>query len=178
MNKIIQIDNSIKGLIIINILATQYTLKNRALEIYIAGCSGSPHCIGCHNPDSWDFNQGELYNISYRDKIIYKLCDFDSLIDNIQIYGGEPLDNNHDDLCKLLIDLYNTNKIIWLFTRYNIEDVPAFVKEYCHYIKCGRYIPELITEDNIQYGIKLATSNQKIYKIKEQIINETNSTIQ
>ncbi|NLE03473.1 MAG: radical SAM protein [Crenarchaeota archaeon] len=32
------------------------------------------------------------------------------------------------------------------------------------YIKCGRYIEDFITNDNWQYGIKLATSNQKIYK--------------
>lgn len=32
------------------------------------------------------------------------------------------------------------------------------------YIKCGRYVEELTINDNWQYGIKLATSNQKIYK--------------
>ena len=32
------------------------------------------------------------------------------------------------------------------------------------YIKCGKYIPELTTDDNIQYGVHLATSNQRIYK--------------
>jgi pyruvate-formate lyase-activating enzyme len=32
------------------------------------------------------------------------------------------------------------------------------------YIKCGRYEEEKKTEDNIEYGVKLASSNQKIYK--------------
>ena len=45
-----------------NILATQYTLPYKSLDIYVAGCSGSPHCINCHNKESWDFNQGEIYN--------------------------------------------------------------------------------------------------------------------
>ena len=37
-------------------------------------------------------------------------------------------------------------------------------KELCDYIKTGSYIEELKCDDNIQYGIKLATSNQKINK--------------
>ena len=35
---------------------------------------------------------------------------------------------------------------------------------YFDYIKCGRYKEELKTDDNIQYGIKLASSNQHIYR--------------
>lgn len=35
------------------------------------------------------------------------------------------------------------------------------------YIKCGEYNTQLNTNENIQYGIKLATSNQKIYKREE-----------
>ena len=80
------------------------------------------------------------------------------------IFGGEPLDNNLDDLYQLLIDLDGIEKPIWLFTRYEISEIPEFIKKFCTYIKCGKYIPELTTEDSVQYGIKLATSNQKIYK--------------
>ena len=36
---------------------------------------------------------------------------------------------------------------------------------YHIYIKTGKYIKELSTDDNIQFGVKLASSNQKIYKI-------------
>ena len=41
-------------------------------------------------------------------------------------------------------------------------DVKPVFKEYCDFIKVGAYIPELKTDNNIQQGIKLATSNQKI----------------
>ena len=40
------------------------------------------------------------------------------------------------------------------------------IKKYCNYIKCGQYIEELSTNENIQYGVKLASSNQNIYQIK------------
>ena len=35
------------------------------------------------------------------------------------------------------------------------------------YVKTGAYIPELTTDNNKRCGIKLATSNQTIYKIGE-----------
>ena len=43
----------------------------------------------------------------------------------------------------------------------------AFTKKMVDYIKIGAYIPELTTDDNIQFGIKLATSNQKIYRMED-----------
>ena len=149
-----------------NIIGTQYTLQYKSLDIYIAGCNGDKgvHCTSCHNPESWNFNQGELYNKEYFNKIKIKVKDFNNLIDNIMIFGGEPNDQNIDDLTFFLSDLKSLSKKIWLFTRYNIKDVPKFELGLCDYIKCGAYIPNLKTDDNVQYGIKLATSNQKIYK--------------
>jgi anaerobic ribonucleoside-triphosphate reductase activating protein len=149
-----------------NILATQYTLEHKSLEIYVAGCSGikGVHCTSCHNQESWEFNQGDLYTKEYFNHIEQKVTDFNNLIDNIMLFGGEPLDQNHDELLHMLLDLKSLNKDIWLFTRYDINKIPKEIKILCDYIKCGRYLPELACEDNIYYGIKLATSNQKIYK--------------
>jgi len=147
-----------------NILATQYTLPYKSLDIYIAGCSGSPHCVNCHNKESWNFNQGDLYDNEYFKKLQTKVRNFNNLIDNIMLFGGEPLDQNHDELLHMLLDLKSLNKQIWMFTRYEIEEIPKEIKELCDYIKCGRYIPELISDSNLMYDIKLATNNQFIYK--------------
>lgn len=147
-----------------NILATQYTLQTKSFEIYVAGCNGNPHCKGCHNPESWDFNNGEPMSNHFIYNCSKKIKEFNSLIDNIMIFGGEPLDQDYKELENLLMWCYTQNKKIWLFTRYSLNEVPQFVKDWCSYIKCGEYIQELTVYDNIQYGIKLATSNQKIYK--------------
>lgn len=149
-----------------NIISTQYTLENRSLDIYISGCKGNPHCTNCHNPESWDFDTGEYYK-NFFWSIQDKLKDFNSLIDNIMIFGGEPLDQNLDELEDLLLFL-NLNikkEKIWLFTRFEIVEVPDRIKDLCHYVKTGRYLEEFKTDNNIQFGISLATSNQKIFKI-------------
>jgi anaerobic ribonucleoside-triphosphate reductase activating protein len=150
-----------------NILGTSYTLKYNSLDIYLAGCSGSPHCVGCHNPESWDFDNGTKYDIDYFTIIKEKVETFDSLINNIMIFGGEPLDQNLWDFLDFLADLKKLQKRIWLFTRYELSEIPDIIKYLCDYIKTGRYIPELIVDDNIQFGIKLATSNQKIICMEE-----------
>lgn len=36
-----------------------------------------------------------------------------------------------------------------------------------YYIKCGRYDKQLRVNDNVQFGVRLATSNQRIYKIRK-----------
>ena len=147
-----------------NIVGTQYTLSNRAFEIYTAGCKGNPHCTNCHNPKSWDFNQGVLCDLDYLQALRKKILNFDTMIDKIMVFGGEPLDQNPAELRLLLKLLSQLGKEVWLFTRYDLEEVPHYVKVTCDYIKCGRYLEELRTDDNTQYGIKLATSNQNIYK--------------
>jgi anaerobic ribonucleoside-triphosphate reductase activating protein len=148
-----------------NILYTDFTLQDNALDVYVAGCNGSPHCTSCHNPESWNFDWGKSYNKEYFNYIKNTVDIFNTLIKKIRIFGGEPLDQNHNELIHMLFDLKLLNKEIWLFTRYEIDEVPKEIKVFCDFIKTGRYIPELKSDNNIQYGIKLASSNQKIYKL-------------
>ena len=97
-----------------NILATQYTLKNKSFEIYIAGCKGDNgvHCKGCHNPLSWDFDNGDPLDDDYMQHIKDKIREFDTLVENIWILGGEPLDNDIPTLKWLITELQTPNKAI------------------------------------------------------------------
>ena len=145
-----------------NIVSIDYSIGQKSLDIFISGCNGE-HCEGCHNPELWDFSVGEDYSRATLNKIKKYVKDYDSLIDNILIMGGEPLDQDVYALRHLLRECSFLGKKVWLFTRYDLDKVPSNISIYCNYIKCGRFIPSLKTDNNIQYGIKLATSNQKIY---------------
>jgi len=149
------------------IYTIDYSFATRSIDIFISGCSASPKCENCHNPELWDFNIGEEYNKNQLDTIGKYITDYGNIIDNIFIVGGEPLDQPVETLRHLLKQL-NTlhDKPIWLFTRYSLSEVPSNIRHYCTYIKTGRYKPEHICKNNVQYGVKLATSNQQIHKVK------------
>ncbi len=146
-----------------NIAATQYNLNDKSFEIYISGCIKHP-CKGCHNPELWDENFGEKFTEEKIEQIKNKIKNFDLLINKICIYGGEPLEKPLNEILWLLKELKITKKEVWLFTRFEFEEVPNEIKRICDYIKCGKYDKTLKTENNIQYGVQLSTSNQKIYK--------------
>lgn len=144
-------------------LTTQYTLSKGALEIYFSGCKG-PHCKGCHNPETQSFSLGTEVGAKELSSIIKaKVQSFGALIESIMILGGEPLDQPHEELEEFVQALSGLNLPIWLFTRYELSEVPFSLRIKFSYIKTGRYLEEFKGEGT-QYGITLATSNQKIYK--------------
>lgn len=154
-----------------NIITTQFTLKYRSFEVVVAGCKGDNgvHCAECYSPETWNFKQGSNYT-EWLKSIKEKLTTFNELIDWIWVYGGEPLDQEINDLERLLHYLKGFNKPIMLFTRKDITAVPASILSLCDYIKSGKYDCAL-TDDNYYqmangYRIQLATINQKIIKVR------------
>jgi anaerobic ribonucleoside-triphosphate reductase activating protein len=143
-----------------NIGSTQYSLKYKSFEIYISGCYGS--CRGCCNPELKEFSYGHILDENSLTKIINKIKEFDILIDSIWILGGDPIDQNKNELLILLHRLQQTNKLIWLWTRYDLDYISKEIRQNCDYIKCGEYKANL--KNSIQYEITLASNNQKIYK--------------
>ena len=82
------------------------------IVLFVSGCSH--HCPDCHNPESWDPNNGK----EFTDKTIttiLKLLDR-PYIDGLTISGGDPLfiDNCADvlKLCKVVKDIL-PDKTIW-----------------------------------------------------------------
>ena len=144
-----------------------YSITTRSLDIFTIGCN-PPHCKGCHNNEIWDWNQDGLSLTESYLKIKQYISDFDILIDRIFILGGEPVHaelKTNNEVSYLIRKIKKEiDKPIFLFTRHQLDDIPESLKDCVDYIKTGPYIPELTTDNNIQFGIKLATSNQKIYK--------------
>lgn len=145
-----------------NILACEYSLKHKALELYVAGCKG-PHCPGCHNPETWSFDQGVPFDTVTKVEIETKIKDFAHLIDHVWVLGGEPLDQDHKALEELLSFLRGFRPV-WLFTRHELDEVPESILRHCSYVKTGRYDKDKLVDDNIQFGVQLASSNQMIHQ--------------
>ncbi len=140
------------------IASTQFSLDTNSLEIYVSGCN-SPHCVGCHNSELWNFDIGTKYTkYMLKDKLN------NPLIDKIFIMGGEPLHQKVSELIDMLECLNKVGKPIYLFTRYELEDVDKEILDRLDYIKTGEYIQKSKSVD--YYGITLASDNQKIIKLR------------
>lgn len=160
-----------------NIISTQYTLANRSFEIYLAGCNAEPHCEDCFSPETWDFSMGEPCTSEKAQEIINKVREFGSMIDHVWFLGGDPIDQDPEELFALVNALKilkaEDDKQFWLFTRHELFDEGGYLKpeyssyynvlHYMDYIKTGAYVPTLAVDNRWINGIRLATSNQKIW---------------
>lgn len=58
------------------------------VTFFVQGC---PHrCEGCHNPETWDFNEGLTFTPDILDKIVEGLT-AQGIQRNFCVMGGEPL---------------------------------------------------------------------------------------
>lgn len=151
----------------------EYSITTRSLDIFFIGCNGS--CKDCCNPEIKDFELKGFSIPSVVSKIVQLDTKYGNLIDKLILVGGDPLDSyfkNREEFIDFINQLGTIEKPIFLFTRYELDVIPDEILRIVDYVKTGPYIPELTCNDNIEYGIKLATSNQHIYNAKEVLNNK------
>lgn len=138
----------------------QYHPADKDLELFFIGCSLK--CSGCHNPEL----QNRTENIIQKTplEIFKEIEPYLTITKRVLLMGGEPQEQNIDELIQLCkyIKSYNINII--LFTGYDIL-IDDRIKNYISSIKFGRYDISQLGEDNTQNGIKLASKNQHIEEI-------------
>lgn len=136
------------------------------------------HCIGCHNPDTWDFNGGK----ELTDTVINDLIDAinaNGVNRNFCIMGGEPLCEQNLPVTDLVIskvkDVYPDIKI-YVWTGYTIEELnqrvdDELLKYVLYDIDCivdGRFVFE---KRDITLPMR-GSSNQRIIYLKEGVVDE------
>lgn len=145
----------------------EYSINTKSIDIFNLGCDGC--CKGCCNTElkSWDLKGVNSQQVILKVKDL--LNRFDSLIDKLILVGGDPVDayKHYPQEYLEFVQRIKLGKPIYLFTRHELEDIPLELLCSVEYVKTGPYIEELICEDNICNGIKLATSNQRIHKVTD-----------
>ena len=83
-------------------------------SIYCAGCRH--RCPGCHNPQSWDFNQGREMSVSE----LMRIIEADPFA-NVTFSGGDPM-YQAAGFAELAREIHRrTNKDIWCYTGFTFE---------------------------------------------------------
>lgn len=127
-------------------------------SIYFAGCNH--HCKGCHNPESWDLEGGELMSLpEIMDRV--KEEGF-----NVTFSGGDPIVQVGPltELAKLIRqEGYN----IWLYTGYTFEQLQQMpdASELLNYVNTvvdGQFVQE---KRDISLRFR-GSSNQRIINLR------------
>ena len=94
---------------------------NIRATLFVSGCTHN--CKGCFNKDYQDFNYGKEWTSIT--ETLFLCYAKDPKVKGINILGGEPLQQTMDNsLADLLAKIKeNTNKPIWLWTGYKLEDI-------------------------------------------------------
>ena len=130
-------------------------------SIYFAGCNH--HCKGCHNPQSWDPEEGKEFSLEEILRIVEEE-DFD-----VTLSGGDPL-FYPENIAMLIKALKNHRRNVWIYTGYTWEEIMSSPELYnsikeADVLVDGRYEQESRNPDLPFRG----SSNQKIIDIPKSL---------
>ena len=132
-------------------------------SVYSSGCPH--HCPGCHNPQSWNIDNGHTVEIDEILKVI-----LDDPFADVTFTGGDPMfqPQGFTELAKAIRQ--QSHKNIWCYTGYRFEDLlkhPLRRKlvELCDVIVDGRYIE---AERDLSLHFR-GSRNQRIINVAESL---------
>ena len=132
-------------------------------SLYCAGCEN--HCVGCHNPQSWDENGGEAIPI---EELFSRIVDADM---NVTFTGGDPMFHPEGFIKLARMIKENTDKTIWCYTGYRFEELllnplRRALLEKCDVLVDGRYVE---AERDLSLHFR-GSRNQRIIDVKQSLI--------
>ena len=132
------------------------------VSLFVSGCRN--HCVGCHNPEAWDFNYGKPFTKKTEDEIIEALRP--PWIQGISILGGEPCEEENE---RALIPFLNRVKMecpnsdTWLFSGFTYEMLRG--SEILRYMDVLVDGPFLIDQKDISLAFR-GSRNQRVLRLR------------
>lgn len=148
--------------------------------LWCQGCS--IHCKGCHNPETWDFNDGIEYTPIDEKTILDELKK--DYVDGITFSGGHPIEPDNLLHCYLLADRIKIDyplKTIWIYTGLTLEMKDFYnlnTDNYFDYIKtkflrlCDVVVDGPFIEEQRDISLPYCGSrNQRLIDVKKTLEN-------
>lgn len=141
--------------------------ETASVTIWFTGCSF--HCKKCYNRQLWSKDNGKKYHAESVAHLVRATCNKLNL-KSVVLLGGEPLQQDKEELLLLCRLLHEHGLKIWIYTGYEFNEVDKDILQYAYTIKCGRYVDKL-KQDGFP-----ASSNQNVYRsIAGDWVNITSS---
>ena len=139
------------------------------VSLWVVGCEH--HCPGCHNPQTWDSNNGIEFTID--DLVMIEKALSQDNIAGISFTGGDPLNPKNKDMITSISNYLKRNypnKTQWLWTGYKWEDICDYqIMNNIDVLVDGEYIEE---ERDITLKWR-GSKNQRVIDVKQSIISKS-----
>lgn len=135
--------------------------------LWVSGC---PHqCLGCHNPITWNENDGLDFDEASQLEIFNELEK--DYISGLTISGGDPLfAPNQEAVYSLLknVKAKYPQKTVWVYTGYSWDDIKALpLLKYIDVLVDGKFILSL--KDTALHW--KGSSNQNVIDVQKTLQN-------
>lgn len=135
------------------------------ITLFVQGCPH--HCKGCHNPQTWDYNDGRSFDMSVTDRIL-EIAKSDNIV-RLTLSGGEPFTNIVP--CTVTASRFKAlypNKSIWVYSGFTYEEIQNIPEansllDCCDVLVDGPYIQE---KRDLSLPFR-GSSNQRIIDLKK-----------
>lgn len=139
------------------------------VSLWVAGCEH--YCPGCHNPQTWDSNNGIEFTLD--DLVTIEKALRQDNITGISFTGGDPLNPKNKDMITSISNYLKRNypnKTQWLWTGYKWEDICDYqIINNIDVLIDGEYIEE---ERDITLKWR-GSKNQRVIDVKQSIISKS-----
>jgi anaerobic ribonucleoside-triphosphate reductase activating protein len=135
--------------------------------LWVSGCS--LHCKGCHNPLTWDFNSGKLFDEAAKQELFEALDK--PYIRGITISGGNPLDSPYE-IFLLLNEIKSKfpNKDIWLYSGYTYDEICLSREKFKAIVGVDVLVDGPYIEEQRDITLPFCGSkNQRLIDVKETL---------
>lgn len=145
------------------------------VSLYVSGCRN--HCEGCFNPETWDFNYGEIFTVDTITEIL-QYCD-KGYISTLTILGGDPMEpeNRHDvlRLCIAFRNKFKHNKKLWLYTGYLYETLIKQDDAYDIISQLDVIVDGKYEKSKADLNLRLkGSANQRIIDVAKTLLDDGN----
>jgi len=138
--------------------------------IFLSGCRH--RCPGCFNPETWNFNYGEVFTPERQREIIGEIA-ANPLLDGLTLAGGDPF-FSAGEAVEFIRELRAAlpGFPVWIYSGYTYEEItatpgsPEFqLLQQCQVLIDGRFIEEL-KDTTLPYR---GSSNQRIIDVEASL---------
>lgn len=138
-------------------------------SVFFSGCTHK--CKGCFNEEYQDFSFGEKFTKNHISKIKTYLSE--DYVAGLSILGGEPLEQNLDEMAEFLKEIKSSlrdDQNIWIYSGFTFEQImndeeKKNIIKHCDFLVDGRFVEEM---KNLRLKFR-GSENQRIIDIQKSL---------